>query len=257
MLTLLSPAKTLDFESKPITTKTSASTLLERSEELIGIMRKQSPQDLTKLMGISPKLAELNLQRFKDWKRPFHLTNAKQAILAFKGDVYIGLEAEGYSPRDLNFAQKNLRILSGLYGLLRPLDLIQPYRLEMGTRLKNKRGKDLYAFWGDDITQKIVEELSKHRNKTLINLASNEYFKSVSPELLPARLITPVFKDYNNGSYRVLSFFAKKARGAMASFIVKNRINRPEDIKEFNADGYRYDPDLTNSQQWVFTRKTH
>ena len=197
MLTLLSPAKTLDFESKPITSKTSSAKLLARSEELIEIMRKQSPQNLTKLMGISPKLAELNIQRFKDWKRPFHPANAKQAILAFKGDVYIGLEAEEYSPRDLNFAQKNLRILSGLYGLLRPLDLIQPYRLEMGTRLYNKKGKDLYDFWGDAITQKIIEELSTHRNKTLINLASNEYFKSVTPELLPARLITPVFKDYS------------------------------------------------------------
>ena len=256
MLTLLSPAKTLDFESKAITSKTSSAKLLARSEELIAIMRKQSPQDLTKLMGISPKLAELNIQRFKDWKRPFHLTNAKQAILAFKGDVYIGLEAEKYSPRDLNFAQKNLRILSGLYGVLRPLDLIQPYRLEMGTRLNNKKGKDLYEFWGDAITQKIIEELSTHRNKTLINLASNEYFKSVTPKLLPARLITPVFKDYSNGSYKVLSFFAKKARGAMVSFIVRNRINRPEDIKEFNVDGYQYNPDLTNSQQWVFTRKT-
>ena len=255
MLTLLSPAKTLDFETKPTTTKTSSSNLLARSEELITVMKEQSPQDLTKLMGISPKLAELNLQRYKDWKRPFHLKNAKQAILAFKGDVYIGLEAEAYNIRDLNFAQKNLRILSGLYGLLRPLDLIQPYRLEMGTRLSNKRGKDLYAFWGDEITEEIIEELSKHRNKTLINLASNEYFKSVTPELLPARLITPVFKDYSKGSYKVLSFFAKKARGAMASFIVRNRVNRPEDIKEFNTDGYQFNPDLTNSQQWVFTRK--
>ena len=207
-------------------------------------------------MGISPKLAQLNVQRFSDWKPPFNPSNAKQAILAFKGDVYMGLDAETYNARDFTFAQKNLRILSGLYGLLRPLDLIQPYRLEMGTRLENKRGKDLYDFWGDRITLHLVDELNHHRNKTLINLASNEYFKSVNTSLLPARLITPVFKDYSKGSYKVLSFFAKKARGAMASFIIKNRVSKPDELKDFDIDGYKFNLDLTIENQWVFTRKT-
>ena len=182
-------------------------------------------------------------------------TNAKQAVLAFKGDVYLGLEAETYSQRDFNFAQKNLRILSGLYGLLKPLDLIQPYRLEMGTKLKNKNGKDLYSFWGESITNSIVHELRSHRNKALINLASIEYFKSVKPELLPDKVITPVFKDFNNGSYKVLGFFAKKARGYMASFIIKNRISKLDQIKEFDVDGYRFNDNFSTETQWVFTRK--
>jgi hypothetical protein len=256
MLTVISPAKTLDFESAPITQKTSKPNFLTQSKQLVGIMRQQSPKALVKLMGISPKLAELNIQRFHDWKPPFTPSNAKQALLAFKGDVYMGLDAEQFNSRDFTFAQKNLRILSGLYGLLRPLDLIQPYRLEMGTKLPTKRGRDLYDFWGDNITNCLVNEMSAHRNKTLVNLASNEYFKSINPALLPARLVTPVFKDYSKGRYKILSFFAKKARGAMAGFIVKNRINKPEDLKDFDVDGYRFNADLSIDDQWVFTRKT-
>ena len=256
MLTLISPAKTLDFQSEPTTNKTSTPTFLNQSKQLVKIMRQQSSEDLTKLMGISPKLAQLNVRRFNDWKPPFDASNAKQAVLAFKGDVYMGLEAETYNTRDFTFAQKHLRILSGLYGLLRPLDLIQPYRLEMGTHLENKRGKDLYDFWGDRITLNLVAGLNNHKNKTLINLASNEYFKSINTSLLPARLITPVFKDYSKGSYKVLSFFAKKARGAMASFIVRNRISKPEDLKAFDMDGYKFNSDHTIDSQWVFTRKT-
>ena len=254
MLTVISPAKTLDFESPSITKKVSTPDFLAQSKELVGIMRKQSPKALARLMGISPKLAELNVQRFHNWKPPFNPDNAKQAVLAFRGDVYMGLEADSYNPRDFCFAQKNLRILSGLYGLLRPLDLIQPYRLEMGTQLTNKHGKDLYEFWGDRITNALLGELSQHRNKTLVNLASNEYFRSVNTSLLPNRLVTPIFKDYSKGSYKVLSFFAKKARGYMSSFIVKNRITKPEDLKAFDVDGYRFNPDLTTDDQWVFTR---
>jgi cytoplasmic iron level regulating protein YaaA (DUF328/UPF0246 family) len=256
MLTIISPAKTLDFESAPITQKTSKPDFLTQSKQLVDIMRQQSPKALVKLMGISSKLAELNVQRFHDWKPPFTQSNAKQALLAFKGDVYMGLDAEQFNSRDFTFSQKNLRILSGLYGLLRPLDLIQPYRLEMGTKLPTKRGRDLYDFWGDNITNCLVNEMSAHRNKTLVNLASTEYFKSINPALLPARLVTPVFKDYSKGRYKILSFFAKKARGAMAGFIVKNRINKPEDLKDFDVDGYRFNADLSIDDQWVFTRKT-
>lgn len=255
MITVISPAKTLDFETRAVTDKTSSPEHLKRSKELVEIMREKSPKELSKLMGISPKLAELNVERFQNWKPPFNTNNAKQAILAFKGDVYMGLDAESFSQRDFNFAQKNLRILSGLYGLLRPLDLIQPYRLEMGTKLSNKRGKDLYQFWNDELSRALADELAGHRNKTLINLASNEYFKALDPASLPGNLITPVFKDYNKGTYKVLAFFAKKARGQMAAFIVKNRINKPQDLKHFDVDGYRFNENFSTEDQWVFTRK--
>ena len=255
MLTVISPAKTLDFDTPPATDKATVPDQLNRSKELVTILRKQSPKDLSRLMGISDKLGELNAERFRQWKPPFNPHNAKQSILAFKGDVYLGLDVESYTARDFNFIQKNLRILSGLYGVLRPLDLIQPYRLEMGTRLENKKGKDLYEFWGDAISKALVQELENHRNKTLVNLASNEYFKAVKPDMMPAQVITPVSKDFNKGSYKVLAFFAKKARGQMATFIVKNRINKPEDIKAFDVDGYRFSESHSSEYDWVFTRK--
>ncbi|MEX0940938.1 MAG: peroxide stress protein YaaA [Pseudomonadales bacterium] len=255
MLTVISPAKTLDFDSPSMTRKASVPEYLDRSQELIAVLRKKNPRQLSKLMGISEKLAELNVQRYQDWKPPFNASNAKQSILAFKGDVYLGIDIEHYTERDLTFAQKNLRILSGLYGVLRPLDLIQPYRLEMGTRLANKRGNDLYSFWGERITRALAEDLSTHRNKTLINLASIEYFKSVQPDHLPGNVITPVFKDYSKGRYKVLSFFAKKARGSMASYIVKNRINKPDGIKPFDVDGYEFNESFSTPTEWVFTRK--
>ena len=257
MLTLISPAKTLDFDTPSVTNKSSEADFLADSAELVELMRKQTPRKLTKMMGISPKLAELNVDRFQNWNLPFTKDNAKQAILAFRGDVYLGLEAELYNQRDFTFVQKNLRILSGLYGLLKPLDLIQPYRLEMKTKLKNARGKDLYSFWGDSIATAVTDELATHKNRTLINLASNEYFKSVNQALLPGKVVTPVFKDFSGGSYKILSFFAKKARGAMASFIVKNRINKTDQIKEFDVDGYKYNCDLSNEFNWVFTRRAN
>ena len=256
MLTVISPAKTLDFESPAKTRAATDPAFLERSSELVKIMREFSAKDLSKLMRISPKLGELNQQRFEAWQLPFTQDNAKQALLAFKGDVYIGLAAEEYSSRDFTFAQKNLRILSGLYGLLRPLDLIQPYRLEMGTKVKNANGKDLYDYWGSCIAESIEQEMSSHRSKTLINLASNEYFKSVQPKSFQLPVITPVFKDFSGGTYKVLSFFAKKARGSMTSFIVKNRISRPEDIKSFDVDGYVFNTAFSTEDQWVFTRKS-
>ena len=254
MLTVISPAKTLDFNTPPMTDKVTQPDDLKRSQELVGLLRTQSPKQLSKLMGISQKLAELNAERFIQWKPPFNRDNARQAILAFKGDVYIGLAVSDYSARDFNFAQKHLRILSGLYGVLRPLDLIQPYRLEMGTKLATKRGKDLYDFWGDKVSKSLATELEAHRNKSLLNLASNEYFKAVKPTLLPGRVITPVFKDRHRGEYRVMSFFAKKARGYMASFIVKHRINKPEDIRAFDVDGYRFNQGFSNDDTWIFTR---
>ncbi len=219
-------------------------------------MRDKTPKDLSKLMGISPKLAELNAERFQSFKTRGPVNeDYKQAILAFKGDVYIGLDVDSYNERDFNFAQKNLRILSGLYGVLKPLDMIQPYRLEMGTKLKTEKSGNLYDYWGNDIGKSIASELDGHRSKALINLASNEYFKAVATDQMPGRLITPVFKDYSNGTYKILSFFAKKARGSMASFIVKNRINKPNDLKDFNEDGYTFNETYSTEDQWVFTRK--
>lgn len=253
MLTVISPAKTLDFDTPPSTKKNSTPAFNRQARNLVEVMKAKSAKDLSKMMGISPKLAELNVERYQNFKsRP---GDAKQAMLAFKGDVYIGLEAESYGERDFTFAQKSLRILSGLYGVLKPLDLIQPYRLEMGTSLKTKCGSTLYDFWGDSIGVSLGKELESHRNKTLVNLASNEYFKAVHTSQLPGEVITPVFKDYSNGTYRVLSFFAKKARGAMATFIVHNRISKPDDIKAFDCDGYTYNEGFSSGNHWVFTRK--
>lgn len=253
MLTVISPAKTLDFESPAATTKASQPAFTRQTRELVSIMRSKTAKDLRTLMGISPKLAELNVERYQNFK--VRSQQGKQAVLAFKGDVYLGLDVDGYTERDFTFAQKNLRILSGLYGVLKPLDLIQPYRLEMGTKLSNDKGVNLYDYWGHLIGDSIAKELSEHRNKSLINLASNEYFKAVKTDRLNGKVITPVFKDYSNGSYKILSFFAKKARGSMASFIVQNRINKPDDLKEFNGDGYVFNQSFSSEEQWVFTRK--
>ncbi len=253
MLTLISPAKTLDFDTPAIIKKHSMPDFLEDSGRLIEIMRKKSPKKISQLMHISAALSELNADRFREWQ--FSPDNAKQAILAFRGDVYLGLRAETFNARDFTFAQNNLRILSGLYGLLKPLDLIQPYRLEMGIKLNNRRGKDLYSFWGNRIGEAIVDELEHHKNNTLINLASIEYFRSVNTALLPGPVITPVFKDFSNGSYKILGFFAKKARGYMASYIIKNRINKAEQLKAFNVDGYQFCDDFSTEFNWVFTRR--
>ncbi len=255
MLTVLSPAKTLDFETGVTTTTHSIPEFLDDTRQLVDVLQKKSPTQLKKLMKISDVLANLNAQRYQDWTLPLTPDNAKQAILAFKGDVYLGLEADTFSQRDLNFAQKHLRILSGLYGVLKPLDLIQPYRLEMGTRLETPAGKNLYQFWGHSLAEKIEAELKGQRSKALINLASNEYFKSLQPGAHNFRVITPVFKDYSHGSYKVLGFFAKKARGLMANYIIKNRINSAEDLKSFDSDGYRFNKTLSNEHNWTFTRK--
>lgn len=254
MLTLISPAKSLDYESPLLTQEYSQADFLEHSQALIDELQHLSPIDLEKLMKISPKLALLNMQRFSDWQLPFNLENARQALLAFKGDVYQGIAVENFSEQDFTFAQKHLRILSGLYGLLRPLDLIQAYRLEMGTRFANSRGKNLYEFWGSILTEAINQELQQHQQKTLINLASNEYFKAVQKKKLDARLITPVFKDFKNGQYKIISFYAKKARGLMTAYIIQNQINEAEKIKAFDSEGYYYCPEQSTNDSWVFLR---
>ena len=205
-------------------------------------------------MKLSMKLAELNFERYYDWSPPFTPENAKQAVLAMKGDVYTGLDAESFSEEDFAFAQGHLRILSGLYGVMRPLDLMQPYRLEMGTRLPNEQGRDLYAFWGITITEAVNRDLEAQGDDVLINLASNEYFKSIKPRLVNGRIITPQFKEAKSGGYRMIGVYAKRARGLMSRFIIENRLSDPESIKGFAMDGYRYNGALSQGEKWVFTR---
>lgn len=254
MLTIISPAKTLDFSSS-IVTKATKPSMLKDAEDLVSVLRTYSPNKLVDLMGVSKKIAELNYDRFTQWKVPFNKSNSKQAILAFKGDVYTGLGAENFDNDDLDFAQEKLRILSGLYGVLRPLDLIQPYRLEMGTKLKNNRGSSLYEFWQSKLTKNINKQLRSIKSCHLVNLASNEYFNSIEKDKLDAEIITPVFKDYKNGKFKIISFYAKKARGLMSSYIIKNRVNDIKKLKEFNSDGYLYEPELSTNDQWIFLRR--
>ena len=257
MLMVVSPAKSLDFETRPGTRKFSQPEFLKESNALVKDLRKLEPDDLSKLMDISPSLAEENHRRFANWHTPFDLKNSKQAIFAFKGDVYLGLQAEDFGTADLNFAQKHLRILSGLYGVLRPLDLMQPYRLEMGRKFGVNGAKTLYEFWGAKLTDQLNAEFESQSSKknVLINLASNEYFNSIQTKGLDAEIITPVFKDWSNGKYRIVSFFAKKARGQMAAHIIKNRLQSPAKLKDFAVDGYRFDPEESTDNKLVFKRK--
>lgn len=254
MIIVISPAKTLDFETPPVTHEYTQPGFLDDSAELIDELRKLEPDQVGKLMSISPKLALLNSNRYFSWKRPFTLKNAKQAVLAFKGDVYMGLDADTLTATELAFAQDHLRILSGLYGVLRPLDLIQAYRLEMGTQFKNPRGNNLYEFWGDKIAQALNQEMTKQKSDILINLASIEYFQSIQPNTLNARIITPIFKDQKNGVYKIISFFAKKARGLMSRYIIQNKITNPEDIQRFDVTGYRFSENDSGKNEWIFTR---
>lgn len=254
MLILISPAKTLDYQSPLATTRYTQPELLEHSQQLIGIARKLTAPQIGKLMSISDKLADLNATRFHDWHPDFTPQNARQAILAFKGDVYTGLQAETFSEADFDFAQQHLRMLSGLYGVLRPLDLMQPYRLEMGIKLENPQGKDLYHFWGDIITDKLNQALQAQGDDIVINLASDEYFKSVKPKKLQGRLIKPVFLDEKNGKFKVISFYAKKARGLMSRYIIENRLTRPEQLQAFNSEGYFFDGEDSEKGELVFKR---
>lgn len=254
MLMLISPAKTLDFESPSPTKVKTQADFLEHSQQLINALQELSPADVSDLMGISDKLGSLNYQRFHLWQTPFDLDNAKQAVLAFKGDVYTGLDAQNFNAKDFNFAQKHLRILSGLYGLLRPLDLMQAYRLEMGTKFANARGKNLYEFWGEIISDAINAQLKKIKSDVIINLASNEYFKAVKPKALNAEIITPVFKDFKSGKYKIISFYAKKARGLMSAYVIKNKLTDVEQIKQFDCEGYAYNAAMSTAREWVFIR---
>ncbi len=253
MLTVISPAKTLDFESKPITNSHTQPMFLTQSQALINELQQLSAPGIATLMKLSDKLAGLNMARFQTWKTPFNLDNAKQAVLAFKGDVYSGLDAETMDEAGLDFAQQHLRILSGLYGVLKPLDLIQPYRLEMGTQFANSKGKNLYQFWGGQLREAIEHEASQS-GAVLVNLASNEYFKALEAKKLNTRIITPVFKDAKNGQYKIISFYAKKARGLMSRYIIDHRINDPEQLKSFDSEGYRFSAEMSSGDDWVFIR---
>lgn len=255
MLLLISPAKTLDFETPAPTTEFTQADFLKQSKQLISELRVLAPHDISNLMSISDKLGLLNFDRFANWKTPFKPTNAKQALFAFQGDVYTGMQAHTFSAGDIQFAQQHLRILSGLYGLLRPLDLMQAYRLEMGTNFSNSRGKNLYEFWGETITTAANKQLKELKSSVLINLASNEYFSAIKPKLLNADIITPIFKDKKNGQYKIISFFAKKARGMMSAYIIQNRITDPATIKNFNVAGYSFNAAMSNTHDWVFTRE--
>ncbi len=255
MLLVISPAKTLDYTTPATTGQHSQPDYLDDAQLLIERARRYTAHDIAEVMDVSMAIAELNVERFHDWHLPFTPENAKQAMLAFKGDVYTGLAADTFSEADFRFAQKHLRILSGLYGLLRPLDLMQPYRLEMGRKIDNARGKNLYEFWGEIITDGLNRQLKNNDSQQLLNLASNEYFKSVKPKLLQADIITPEFKDYKNGQYKMLGVYAKKARGMLSRFVIQNRITEAEAIKEFNEDGYAFNEELTHGNKWVFTRR--
>ena len=254
MLMVISPAKTLDYESPLATRKYSLPALLNQSQELIDIARRLTPAQIATLMSISDKLAHLNAERFNDWQPDFTPENARQAILAFKGDVYTGLAADTLTDDDFDFAQQHLRMLSGLYGVLRPLDLMQPYRLEMGIKLSNPQGKDLYSFWGDQLTTVLNEALARQGDDVLINLASDEYFKGVKPKLLAGKIIKPVFLDEKNGKFKVISFYAKKARGMMCRYIIRHRLTTPQQLTGFNSDGYFFDEQSSTDQELVFKR---
>jgi cytoplasmic iron level regulating protein YaaA (DUF328/UPF0246 family) len=254
MLTLLSPSKSQDFsKEKPLSVFTQ-SAFHKESLELINSLRKLKVPEIMELMDLSKSLAELNFNRYKEFTLPFNLDNAKQAILSFTGDVYTDIDVDNYTQDDFNFANHHLRIISGLYGLLKPLDLIQPYRLEMGIKLSGEWGKDLYAFWDGKITNLLNQELENHKIKALINLASNEYFSAVKPKLLKAEIITPVFKEFKNGKYQVIAIFAKRARGGMANYIIQNKIDNIEALKDFNIGGYNFDSKLSSEKELVFTR---
>ncbi|OED45298.1 hypothetical protein ACH42_05150 [Endozoicomonas sp. (ex Bugula neritina AB1)] len=255
MLLVVSPAKTLDYDTPTATKTCSQPDFLDDSQRLIDELRLLTPAQVSSLMSISDKLAQLNTARFEAWSQPFTPENAKQAVLAFKGDVYTGLDAESLTEKQLNFAQKHLRILSGLYGLLRPLDLMQAYRLEMGSKFPNQRGKDLYAFWGELITEKLNDESTIQKDNVLVNLASNEYFKSVKIKSLNAEVITPIFKDRKGDKYKIISFYAKKARGLMCRYVIDNNITQVEKLKNFDYEGYSYNEAMSSETDWVFIRE--
>lgn len=254
MLMVISPAKTLDYQTPPATARYTHPEHLDHAQDLIALLRDLTPAQIAELMQLSDKLAGLNAARFASWTPDFSPDNAKQALLAFKGDVYTGLHAEDFDDADFAFAQQHLRMLSGLYGVLRPLDLMQPYRLEMGTKLANPRGKDLYAFWGGRISAWLDQALAEQGDRVLLNLASNEYFSAVKRKALNARIIDTEFRDLKNGQYKIISFYAKKARGLMARHVIKQRLREPDALKDFDCQGYRYSAQHSTADKLVFLR---
>jgi cytoplasmic iron level regulating protein YaaA (DUF328/UPF0246 family) len=254
MIVVLSPAKTLYNQSPVHLEQYSQVDFLPEATKIVSVLKKKKPAQLAELMGISPKLAELNFHRFQEWTPTFTPENSWQAVLMFNGDVYQGLKAETFSDIEFDIVQQKIRILSGVYGLLKPLDLIQPYRLEMGTSISIAGKKNLYEFWKTKITTKLNQELVQSGQKVLVNLASNEYFSAIDTKKLKTRIITPVFKEQKNGQYQMVSFFAKKARGLMSRFIVTNNISDPEEIKAFDMEGYYFNNQLSKENDWVFTR---
>lgn len=255
MLAVISPAKSLDLSSPLATSQFSQPSMLESSAQLVEILSKFSPAQLASLMKLSDKLAILNCERFNDWALPFDQSNARQALLMFSGDVYTGIDANSLSEADFTYAQSHLRILSGLYGLLKPLDLIQAYRLEMGTKLENNKGANLYAFWKQAITEQLNKAIAQQGDNLLVNLASDEYFKVIDKKNLHAQIITPVFKDCKKGQFKVISFYAKKARGMMARFIIQNQVSTVEALKQFDMAGYYYCSQESSSDKLIFKRE--
>ena len=254
MLAILSPAKTLDYQTPLTTNKSTQPDFNTESKELIATLRKFAPAEIGSLMKISDNLAELNHRRYAEWQNQASEDNARPALFAFKGDVYLGLDAQTLGARDINFAQKHLRVLSGLHGLLRPLDLIQPYRLEMGTRLATRRGSNLYQFWGNKVTDNINKALAQQTSKVLLNLASNEYYQVIQAERIEGRILNINFKELRDGKYRFVSFAAKRARGLMARYMIDNRITRPSQLRQFDVDRYAFNEALSRDDEWIFTR---
>ena len=255
MLLLLSPAKSLDYHSPAEGVPHTLPQFVSQSEELIEVLKHKTPAQISELMDLSDNLAALNVARYEAWRPKFSDKNSKQAVLAFNGDVYDGLDAKSLKPKDLEWAQDHLCILSGLYGVLRPLDWMQPYRLEMGTALTNPRGKNLYQFWGASIAQHFNEQLAKEKAPVVINLASQEYFKVVDQKVLKARVVECVFEEYKGGKYKVISFFAKRARGLLARYAIQKHIQIPEKLKDFNLEGYAYAASESDVNRWVFRRR--
>jgi len=254
MLLLISPAKKLDMQTPALIAKHTQPAFIDRAAELAAILRVKSANELAALMKISSNLADLNARRFHDWKPPFDLLNAKQALFAFRGDVYASLDADSLSLDDIDYTQRHLRILSGFYGLLRPLDLIQAYRLEMGTRLPGSYGRDLYAFWGDVLTRSLADELAGHKEQVLVNLASDEYSRAVAMATIPGRVIHVHFKEHKDGAYRIIGVHAKRARGMMCRYAIDHRSSTPEALQGFDSVGYSYRPEISTGSEWVFAR---
>jgi len=255
MLIVLSPAKSLDYDTPSTTDLHTKSEFVARSAELIAVLKQKSPAQISTLMGISDQLALLNVDRYASWSSKSTSKNSKQAVLAFNGDVYEGLNAASLSAKQLDYVQSHVRILSGLYGVLRPLDLMQPYRLEMGTKLVNPYGKDLYAFWGEQVTLALNAELAQHKSRVLLNLASEEYFKVIKRKVLEAQVISPVFEDWKGGKYKIISFYAKRARGLMARYAALKGINQPDRLKGFDLEGYAFDASASSETSWIFRRR--